>query len=110
MMISEEFEYKYPSDHSLAKECRAGRLTKDSEEYITLLNYIKWSNSNPEVMHLIGLIQLLSGTLNIAKKQNQRISIFLDYPETNLHPKRERKLMTLIEKKDGSTNIIIAPC
>ena len=62
----------------------------------------KYAKTNAEMKQLIGLIQLVGGSLNIAKKQKCGVRLFIEEPETRMHPKRERRIMSLIEqlKKD----------
>lgn len=58
----------------------------------------KYAKTNAELKQIIGLVQLLGGSLNMAKKARKNIKIFIEEPEARLHPKRERKMMALIEK------------
>lgn len=86
------------SDQLLVKEFIEGRLTADSQDYKHILNLIKYTESNPESQQIIGLIQIISGALNMARKQNAGITIYLDRPETALHPKKQSRFMSMLMK------------
>lgn len=62
----------------------------------------KHANTNVEMKQLIGFIQLIAGSLNLARKMKRGVRIYIEEPETRLHPKRERMIMSLLEeiKKD----------
>lgn len=62
----------------------------------------KYAKTNPELKQIIGLIQLVGGSLNMAKKMKKSVRLYIEEPETRLHPKRERMVISLLEmlKKD----------
>ena len=62
----------------------------------------KYAKTNNEMKQIIGMIQLFGGSLNIARKMQKSIKLFVEEPEARLHPKRERTMMLLLEtlKKD----------
>jgi len=61
-------------------------------------NLYKYAKTNGEMRHIIAIVQLFGGSLNIAKKQKKHVKIYLEEPETRMHPKREARMMMLIEK------------
>lgn len=69
---------------------------------VDLEGMYKYAKTNAELKQLIGLIQLVGGSLNIARKQQKSIKLWIEEPETRMHPKRERRIMSLIYalKKD----------
>ena len=87
---------EYPDDQVLQKAFESGKITKESEDYKFICNFITYCKDNPEAQQLIGLIQLISGSLNVAKKQNAGIKLYLDRPETALHPKRQARFMSAL--------------
>lgn len=66
----------------------------------------KYAKTNAELKQIIGLIQLVGGSLNMAKKQKKHVRLYIEEPETRLHPKRERIVVSLLEmlKKDYGYN------
>jgi len=58
----------------------------------------KYAKTNGEMRHIIALVQLFGGSLNVAKKEKVGVKIYIEEPETRMHPKREAKMMMLIEK------------
>lgn len=57
----------------------------------------KYAKTNAELKQLIGLIQLFGGSLNMAKKAKKSVKLYVEEPETRMHPKRERRIMMLLE-------------
>lgn len=66
----------------------------------------KYAKTNKELKQIIGFIQLVGGSLNMARKQSKNVRIYIEEPETRLHPKRERRVMMLLDmlKKDYGFN------
>jgi hypothetical protein len=89
---------KYSSDLELKRVFETGELTRESEEYIQILNLIKFSEYNPQTQQLIGMIQLVAGTLNLAKKSRKPIRLFIEHPETHLHPKTTARFMWMFDQ------------
>lgn len=58
----------------------------------------KYASTNAELKQIIGMVQLVGGGLNIARKQNKSIRMFIEQPEAHQHPKRQAKMMTLLMK------------
>jgi hypothetical protein len=89
---------KYSTDQSILDANMRGELTAESEEFKLILNYINYCKHNPEIAHLIGLVQLVGGSLKAAAKQKNKLRIFIEHPETGMHPKRERLLVSLLHR------------
>lgn len=89
---------KYPRDNDFIQALASGVLKETDPEYQQIHSFIKWAKNNTEATHLIGLLQLVGGSIRSASKQNSNVRIFIELPETGFHPKRERKLMMLLEK------------
>jgi hypothetical protein len=85
---------KYKTDQDVIDAFIKEEITEESPEYIQILNLIKYCDSNSEAQQIIGLIQLIQGPLSIAKKQNVGFKLYLDRPETALHPKRQSAFMS----------------
>lgn len=100
MMEEENYRpenYKYPTNQSIVDALSSGALKETDDEFIKMRNYFEYMKSNTEVTHTIGLVQIVGGCLNTARKQGGNCRFFIEQPETGFHPKRERKLMTLIQ-------------
>lgn len=87
---------KYKEDNTYIQEFQSGLLKETDEEYQQVYNFIKWGKTNSEATHLIGLIQLVGGTMMARAKRNQGCLFYIELPETGFHPKRERLLVTLL--------------
>jgi hypothetical protein len=89
---------KYPDNESVKMATMTGGIKAEDEDYKFLINKFTYGEHDPEFLQLLGLIQLASG----AVKSGGRV--FIDYPETFLHPKRERMVMTMLEeiKRDAT--------
>ena len=71
-----------------------------------LLNKIKYCASNKESAQIIGLIILFVETVKLAQMNNFNApTLLIDKPETDLHPKREARIMTLINKMREDLNV-----
>lgn len=57
----------------------------------------KYGSTNGELKHIIAMIQLVSYSLREAKKANAGVRLFIEEPETQLHPKRERRIMGMLK-------------
>ncbi len=91
-------QMKYPTDNDYIQALASKTLEQDDDEYQKIHNFIKYGKINTEATHLIGLLQLVGGTLKAAAKQNSGVRFFIELPETGFHPKRERILVTLLMK------------
>jgi hypothetical protein len=89
---------KWATDQDVAQAFISKQLTEESEEYVRVRNFLTYAEHNTEALQLIGFIQLVAGTLNIARKQGTGVRLFIEHPETGLHPKRERFIMSLLKK------------
>lgn len=98
MMFSEDSEFKYPRDNDYIMALSGGVLNQTDEEYVQIHNFIKWGKTNSECVHILGLVQLVGGTLKQAAKKGHGVRLFIEFPETGFHPKRERKVMSLLNK------------
>ena len=76
------------------------------DDEVNLEGMYKYASTNPELKQLIGFIQLVGGSLNIARKMNKSVKMFIEEPEARLHPKRERRIVSLLEmlKRDYGFN------
>lgn len=57
----------------------------------------KYGSSNGELKHIIAIIQLVGGGIKQATRENKGVRFFVEEPETRMHPKRERRVMGLLE-------------
>jgi hypothetical protein len=89
-------ELLYPTDKDLITAYELGEIDESSKDYQTILNLIKYCEHNAEAKQIIGFIQIVAGVLNSARKQKKGIRIFLERPETALHPKRQSAMMNLM--------------
>lgn len=89
---------KYPRDNDYIMALESNILTKQDDEYQQIEAFIKYAKSNTEATHLIGLLQLVGGTLRSYAKKNSGCRMYIELPETGFHPKRERILVTLLYK------------
>jgi hypothetical protein len=86
----------YQTDEELVKDFTDGTLTEESPDYKQILNLIKYCEYNDEAKQVIGLIQLVGGALNMAKKLMIGVKLYIDKPETSLHPNKQSKIPTLL--------------
>lgn len=92
-------EFKYPTDNDYIQALNSGVLTKDDDEYQQIDAFIRYGVNNSEAIHLIGILQLVGGTIKqFARDTGGCPRFYIEYPETGFHPKRERMIMTLIHK------------
>jgi hypothetical protein len=96
MFIDDAIEYE--SDQFLADLFNGGDITEESDDYKYILNLIKYCESNKEAQQVIGMVQLIGGSLRIATKHKSGIKFYLEHPETGLHPKRQSRLMSMLMK------------
>jgi hypothetical protein len=61
-----------------------------------IMGMIEYCKTNKEASQCIGLIILLHDSLVLAKHYNKWPTLYIEYPETNLHPKREAAVMSMI--------------
>lgn len=75
-------------------------------EKVDIDSMMKHGKTNPELKQIIGLVQLVGGSLNHARKNKVHFRMHIQEPETRMHPKREAKIVSLIEmlKKDYGFN------
>jgi hypothetical protein len=91
-------EMKYKRDNDYIQALASGILKQTDEEYQQVYNFIRWAKSNSEATHLVGLIQLVGGTMLARSKKNLGCMFYIEFPETGFHPKRERLIVTLLNK------------
>lgn len=91
-----ELGKKYETDEELAEDFKNGVITSESPDYKQIVNLIKYCEHNDEAKQIIGLIQLVAGALNMAKKQMMGVKLYIDKPETSLHPNKQSKIPTLL--------------
>jgi hypothetical protein len=97
-MFLDADENDYPTNQSVADAARDGKLTEDSDDYKAVINLIKYSDHNVEAAQVIGFIQIFAGILNHTSKKKIPIRLFIQHPETGLHPKRTARFMSLFYK------------
>jgi len=95
MMFDDE---RWNDDKQVAQAFIDGTVNDQSEEYLRVKNFLTYAEHNPEGLQVIGLIQLIGGSLNMARKRNSGIRIYLEHPETALHPKRQSRFISLFYK------------
>ena len=104
MFLSEDRTFLYPTDESLIK----ANVDPQSTDYQHIVNLLKNAEHNPEAQQVIGLIQLSGGSLNMAAKQNNSIRLYIQHPETHLHPKRQSMFVTmLMHLKDDYSKVTV---
>ena len=86
---------KFPDTHSVI-DAYLNHDLRNSTEYKQIATMIRYCDSNKEAQQVLGMIQLVRGSLSAMVKEQKYARIMLDYPETLLHPKRERKIMAWI--------------
>ena len=86
---------KYQTKEELIQDMKDGKITAESDDYKHILNLIKYCEGSAESKQIIGLIQLLAGIMNEAKNAKVNIRIYLEHPETHLHPKRCSRFMSM---------------
>ena len=89
---------KYPRDNDYVQALASGILKQTDEEYQQVYNFIRWAKSNSEATHLVGLVQLVGGTMLARTKKNLGCMFYIEFPETGFHPKRERLIVTLLNQ------------
>lgn len=94
MFVDNSLEYE--SDQVLADLFEGGDITEESNDYKYILSLIKYCESNKEAQHVIGMIQIIAGSLRIATQHKSGIKFYFEHPETGLHPKRQSRLITMI--------------
>jgi hypothetical protein len=87
---------EYPNDQSVYEAYHKGNLKKDSAPYKNVVNLVKYCQHNREAAQLIGFITLFRSSLKGAKGSN--LSILIDKPETDLHPQRIARFMSMFYK------------
>lgn len=56
------------------------------------------ARSNRAARQMIGMIQLVAGVLNTARKQGKGVRLFIELPETYLHPEQQAHLMSTLQQ------------
>lgn len=87
---------KYPTDQSVIDALTNGSLSEQHEDYVFIKNFITYAEHNTEALQIIGFIQLVGGTLNLARKKGGHVRLYIEQPETGLHPKRQSRLMSAL--------------
>jgi len=96
LMLEKGNDMKYKTDQELAQAFYDEKITRTSEDYIYIRNFITYCENNSEAQQVIGLIQIIAGSLNIARKEKKGIRLYLDRPETALHPSRQSRFMSAL--------------
>ena len=91
------YGYKYKTDLDVVAAFNSSEITLESQDYIYIKNLITYCESNPESQQVIGLIQLIGGTLSAVKKAKTGIALYILHPETHLHPKKQARFITMFE-------------
>lgn len=82
----------------------------EHEDYKLVFNKFTYGRDNAEFLQILGLLSLIAGTFNMARKENKNVRIYIQHPETHLHPKRQSKAVTFLNalkdeySYDGSGN------
>lgn len=87
--------FKYKDDVDVIACMQEGKITEDMDEYKHIISLVKYCKTNVEAAQIIGCIQLLVMTFKQCTKDGVPVSIFIEQPETSLHPKREAKWMSM---------------
>ena len=95
MMFNDE---TYSTDQDVANAFLNGKLTEESEEYLRIKNFLTYIEHNTERLQVLGLIQLIGGTLNMARKLKKGINVYIDRPETALYPERQSRFVNMFMK------------
>ncbi len=90
----------YTTDADLVKAFSEGKLSASHPDYEHILGLIRWCESNKESQQVIGMIQIIAGALRMATKAKSGIRLYLEHPETSLHPKRQSRAMSMITMLD----------
>ena len=56
----------------------------------------KYASTNPELKQVIGMCQLVGGALNMARKADKGIRLYIEKPEADQHPRRQSRMMSLL--------------
>lgn len=70
----------------------------ETEDDIFVQKLLDNTKHNKEMQQIVGLIQLVLGGLRAATKKKAGVRFYLIEPETHLHPKRERFVMTILNE------------
>lgn len=65
---------------------------------IPAMDIVDKAEDSREILHIIGLIQLMAGALNMARKQNKGVKLYIVEPETHCHPARQSALMSVMHQ------------
>jgi hypothetical protein len=66
-------------------------------EDVNLDAMYKYASTSGELRHIIAIVQLVGGGIKTATREKKGVRFFLEEPETRLHPKRERRIIGLLE-------------
>jgi len=83
---------EYPDSISVKLSVISKKLTDDSEDYKFVLNKFTYGREDPEFLQCLGMIQLIGSYLKLGAQR-----IYIEHPETHLHPKRQSKFMTMMQ-------------
>ena len=86
-----EEDYKIKSNEEVAKI-----YTEDETVKQRLNSLVLNCDKNPEAAQCIGLVQLIAGTLSMARRQKAGVRVYIEHPETHLHPKRQSKFTSVL--------------
>lgn len=91
-----EMEKQFKSKQELANYLYENPDFYESEQYVRALNLIKNCEHNKESAQVIGLIMLFAGTIVACSKEKKSMRMLIEEPETHLHPKRERIIISVL--------------
>lgn len=91
-------EHTFETDLEVVEYFRMGILTEEHEQVKFIRSLIKYCDINAEAAQAIGLIQLVGGYCSMAKKHNTGIRLYIERPETALHPSRQSEVASFLVK------------
>lgn len=96
LFIQNGTSWTYKTDDDVLQAFLRKEITNTSPDYVYLKNLIENCEHNPEAQQCIGFVQIVGGALNIARKNKSGLRLFIDRPETALHPARQSAIMPVI--------------
>ena len=73
-------------------------IYRDVTDEKDMMDRLDYADDSRELKHVIGLIQLFTGTLSMAKKEKKGCRIYIVEPETHCHPKVQSALMSMLNQ------------
>ena len=92
-LFEEGIPYATWIDHEQPLEEIKKQIPNFEEVVERYTKMVKYAEHNLAYLHAIGMIQLLVGTMSQAKKANSSIAIYVEYPETAMHPKQQSRIV-----------------